>query len=396
MPDRNACWYLTGFAATMLGNSAMILVAGVWVKALTGDNGAAAAVSVCVFAPSLAAPFAGLLVDRVRRRRFLVTVDLAMAAAVLPLLLVRDASTVWLIYAVMLAYGTSLVVTDPAETGLFTDLFDAAARGRLNGAKMTVQEGAKLLAPPLGAALFAVAGGGVVAGLDAVTFAVAALTLLALRIPDRRPPRIPGASPWRELTAGLRHIFGAVTLRRPVLGAAAAMFIGGLVPGIQYGIADALHRPAAFVGVLVGVLGGGSIVGGLTAPWVLRRFGERVLTAAGMVNTVLATGLLGLPWLPAVLAGSALRGLGLPWIVVAVLTLTQNRTGPGLQGRVSAAVSVLLFAPVAPAGGLGAGLITLVDYRVLLAAIAAVNLAMVAYLSAPVRKGATEAVRTGR
>ena len=394
MADRNARWYLTGFAATMLGNSAMTLVAGVWVKSLTGDNGAAAAVSLCVFAPSLAAPFAGLLVDRVRRRRFLVAVDLAMAAAVLPLLLVRGASTVWLVYAVMLAYGTSLVLAGPAETGLFTDLFQASARGRLNGVKMTVQEGAKLLAPPLGAALFAVVGGGVVAALDAVTFAVAAATLLLLRTPDRRPPRIPGASPWHELTAGIRHVFGAVSLRRPVVGAAAAMFIGGLIPGIQYGIADALHRPATFVGVLVGVLGGGSIAGGLTAPVVMRRFGERPLTAAGMVNTVLATGLLALPWLPAVLAGAALRGLGLPWIVVAVLTLTQNRTGPELQGRVSAAVSVLLFAPVAPASALGAGLITLVDYRVLLAAMAAVNLGMVAYLYAPVRRAV--GARTGR
>lgn len=383
MPDRNASWYLAGFAASMLGNSAMSLVAGIWVKELTGDNGLAAAVSVCVFAPSLLAPFAGLVVDRVRRRRLLVAVNLVMVPVLLLLLSVSGRRGVWLIFAVMLLYGLSLAVIDPAETGLFTDLFDAAVRGRLNGMKMTVQEGGKLLAPPLGAALFAVAGGGVVAAFDAATFAVAAVALLMLRTTDPRPARTED-SPMRQLSAGVRHLFATAPLRRPVVGAAACMFASGLVVGAQYGMVDALHRPASFLGILVGLLGGGSIVGGLTAPWVIRRHGEHALVVAGMTATILATGLQTIPVLAPVIIGSALRGLGLPWIVVAVLTLTQNHTDANLQGRVSAAIGVLLFAPVALSNGLGAALITVADYRVPLALIIVVNAAMIAYQYRPV------------
>lgn len=46
----------------------------------------------------LAAPVAGMFVDRARRRTVLIRGDLASAAAMLPLLLVHDAHQVWVIY----------------------------------------------------------------------------------------------------------------------------------------------------------------------------------------------------------------------------------------------------------------------------------------------------------
>lgn len=169
------------------------------------------------------------------------------------------------------------------------------------------------------------------------------------------------------------------------------MLITGFIPAIQFGILDAVHQPPAYLGVLVSVLGAASLLAGLTAPALLARIGERGLIAVGMVNTAVAAVILMIPWLPAVLAGMALRGFGLPWIVVVVLTLTQNHTEAGLQGRVSAAVSMLLFAPVSLAGGLGAGLIAIVNYRVLLAAIVCAGVLSTIYVlgGRPARRTAT-------
>ena len=50
---RNARIYLLGLAASLVGDSALSLVAGIWVKTLTGSSAAAAAVSACIYAPSL-------------------------------------------------------------------------------------------------------------------------------------------------------------------------------------------------------------------------------------------------------------------------------------------------------------------------------------------------------
>ena len=73
---------------------------GLWVKELTGSSSAAGLVFLCIVAPGLLSPLAGLLVDRIRRRTVLIIVNPLTALAVLPLLLVHDEGDVWLIYVV--------------------------------------------------------------------------------------------------------------------------------------------------------------------------------------------------------------------------------------------------------------------------------------------------------
>ena len=89
----NARWYFAGLAASLLGNSAMSLVAGVWVKALTGSSSQAGLVSACIYAGTMGAPFAGLIADRLPRKRLLLWLNLLSAATMLPLLLVSSRPT---------------------------------------------------------------------------------------------------------------------------------------------------------------------------------------------------------------------------------------------------------------------------------------------------------------
>lgn len=94
MNERDVRLYLVGLAASLVGTSAMTLVAGIWVKTLTGSDSAAALVSACVFAPALLAPLAGLLADRFARRQLLLVVNASAAVGLLPLLLVRSEAQV--------------------------------------------------------------------------------------------------------------------------------------------------------------------------------------------------------------------------------------------------------------------------------------------------------------
>jgi MFS family permease len=85
--------YVAGQVFSMFGDSAMWLALGIWAKQLTGSSGAAGMVIFFIAAPALLSPVSGLLVDRVRRRRLLIVTNLAVGAAVLPLLLVHDRGT---------------------------------------------------------------------------------------------------------------------------------------------------------------------------------------------------------------------------------------------------------------------------------------------------------------
>ena len=244
---RNARLYLIGLAASLLGNSALTLVSGIWVKSLTGSSSAAGIVSVCIYLPSTFGPLAGVAVDRVRRRPLLVAVNLATAVVVLALLLVRSVSEVWLIYVVMLGYGISLVLIDPAESALFAAMLPTHIRQRANGIRLALQEGGRLVAPLLGAGLFVLLGGGAVAALDAASFVIAALMLTQMRLTEPRPT--PQHQRWRaELVAGLSFIRQASLLRITMIAVAVAMLISGMEVAAQYSLVSALHRSPSFLG----------------------------------------------------------------------------------------------------------------------------------------------------
>ncbi|HEY7102915.1 MAG TPA: MFS transporter, partial [Mycobacteriales bacterium] len=170
--NRNLRIFLGMDVLSLTGSSALWLALGIWVKSLTGSTAAAGMVIFAVLAPPvLLAPVAGMLVDRVRRRPLLVVVNLANAAAVALLLLVRDAGQLWLIYVVAALYGASWALLRSAQSALLrTIASDGDELLAANGALQTVGALSRLLSPIAGAGLYATVGPHSVALLDAATF----------------------------------------------------------------------------------------------------------------------------------------------------------------------------------------------------------------------------------
>ena len=205
--DRDARLYLGGVIVSGFGDSAMSLVAGIWVKTLTGSNGLAALVGFCVWLPTLVGPAIGAVADRVRRRTLLVGTDLTLAAVLTAPLAVRSEGRIWILFAVLTLVGAGTVLIDAAETALIAATVPAGLRGDFNGLVLSAIESTKLLAPAAGAGLFTLLGGPAVALLDAVTFALAAGAFAMTRVREHVPaPR--GEAGWRAATVeGARFLW---------------------------------------------------------------------------------------------------------------------------------------------------------------------------------------------
>lgn len=145
--DRRMLLYLTGQLFTMLGDTMLFLAMGIWVKTLTGSSAAAGLTVFFIVAPAPLAPLVGLLVDRVRRRRLLSVINLVLAVAVLPLLLVHDARHVWVVYSVMAAYGTGRLVVSSGQAALLPALVPEHLLGHANSALSLIGNGLRLIAP---------------------------------------------------------------------------------------------------------------------------------------------------------------------------------------------------------------------------------------------------------
>jgi MFS family permease len=367
--------YLLGQSLSILGDTALWLALAIWVRELTGSSAAAGLSFVFLVGPFLLGPLWGALADRVRRRPLLLALNMAGTALTLALLGVRGPHQVWLIYAVMTGYGVLSALLTAAQAGLLHSLVPEDLLGDATGALSTVREGMRLVAPLLGAGLFAAAGGHVVAVVDSATFAAAAVTVLRTRVVE--PPPAPRPSRLRtEVAAGLTHIRRDATLLRLVVtfGLAATVLGFGETTGIA-AITDGLHESATWIGVTQSVMGVGALVGGATLAPAMRRWGEVRVAGAGLLAFAAGSACFLVPSLAVVVATRTVAGFGLPWAVGAFNTALLRRTPSALQGRVSATAEMTFALPQTLSIAVGAGLVAAVGFRPLVVAEALVILA---------------------
>jgi MFS family permease len=375
----------TGLSASMLGDSLMLIVLSMWVKSLTGSNGKAGMTFFWMVVPAIFAPVYGMFIDRVRRKPLLVWGNIASAAAMLPLLLVRDTGDVWIIYSVAFCYGISFVVLPAALNGLLKELMPENLLVDANSSIQTTKEGFRLIGPLAGAGLFATVGGGAVAVLDAVSFVIAAVVIGGIKLAEDKPQR--ATQHWRtEMSEGLRYLGSERILRHTLVAVGLTLVVIGFSESAVFAVADYFGKPVEFVGVIVTVQGVGAILGGVsTSRWV-HRLGEPATIAVSLAFMAAGLGIVAASqWLWLVLAATVLIGYSLPMLIIAFTTLIQVHTPARLMGRVSAAVEVVMGTPQALSIALGALLVTIFGFHVIFAIMATFTALAVGYLLVSLR-----------
>ncbi|MEV0847328.1 MFS transporter [Streptomyces sp. NPDC049954] len=351
---------------TETGRWVLQLALPLYVLALTRSPLVTSVVAMLGLLPSLVvAPLAGALVDRFDRRRFLIVVSLAQAAALTPLLWVEDAGDLWRVYLVA---GAEAVLTMAFESVKNVALPAFVAPGQLVSANAAIGLNAslgRLVGSSLGGLLLGWAGLRLVLGSAMAAFLVAAV--LAATIPRATGAHEPGGAGRGELWPGLRDALRAIREVPALRGTFQCVALLSLAQGMfvvlfLLFVTDLLGAGEAEAGLLRGVQAVGGFAGTVTVGVVTRRLGAPRLLSVGVlcfgavsaVTWNLSQAPLGLTVYAALFA---LAGVPAVWLMAAWLSLVQQSSPPRVRGRVMACVLGLADGLQA-VGMLAAGLLT--------------------------------------
>jgi hypothetical protein len=105
---------------------------------------------------------------------------------------------------------------------------------------------------------------------------------------------------------------------------------------------------------------------------LLRRIGAARTSGAALACFAVGAVAYRTSSLPLVLAATLGEGFGVVWLSTSLSTAAQQHTPARLQGRVSSAVDMCLLGPQTASIAVGAALINIVSYRLMLLVITAV------------------------
>jgi len=342
---RNYRLYFAGQVVSVSG-SWMQRVAQSWlVLHLTGSGIALGLVSALQFLPILlVGAWAGLVADRIDKRRLLMLTQslMGLLALVLGVVTLTGVVQLWMVFLMALLLGVVTAVDNPARQAFVMELVGRRQVTNAVSLNSAVFTASRIVGPAIAGVLITAVGTGWCFVLNAASFGGVLMALLAMEAGQlqlvKPPPRARG-----QLMEGLRFVWSRPDLRTPlallaVVGTLALNFTV-VLPLLAR---DTFHGDASTYGTLFSVLGAGSLAGALfTAS--RREPSVRLMVGALGFFGLFMLGAAAAPTLALEIA--ALIPMGVAALVFQTTTnsLIQLRSEPALRGRVMALYSVVFL-----------------------------------------------------
>ena len=304
------------------------------------------------------APLAGVLVDRLDRRRVLMVTNAiaALQATTMFLLVALGAVQPWHLIAGNLVLGVVNACDAPARQSILIHLVggrrDLANAIALNSTMMNL---ARFVGPMIGGALIAALGEPWGFGANALSYLAMLWALALIRV---IPPKQASAESGlvRALAAGARYAYGFLPSRSALLLlTAVSLTVNSYVALMPWFAREAFHGDSGTLGVLISSAGLGAVTGMLylaARSGVRGLFGLIALTSATAGGALLVFSLSSTLWLA--LPALYCVGLGLMLTAASTNTVLQTIVPDELRGRV-ASLYVMSFIGMAPLGALATG-----------------------------------------
>jgi len=333
-----------------------------WVYESTESSAALASVAiVSAITRFLAGPLAGMFIDRVDRRRLMLTMNVvnALTMAGVGSLLYLGQLQLWHVYVSSVIAAGATLVHRSALLASIPNLVSKEQLTQANSVDQIAYSTSSILGPALGGVLVDLLGSGPTMWVDALTFLIAAVSLAFVWFAS---PRVAGEAGLRKTlstaVSGFRFLFS----RRSLLCMVALYGITNfmLAPtSVLFPIMahDVLMAGAQGLGFLTSAVSIGMLLGGAFT-WLLKRVkrhGAAILLGFAVLGTALA--LFGMTRsLPLAVIALGVVGFAAAVLNVFESVILQTRTPDEMRGRAFAAVNALTQSlrplSLAVAGGL--------------------------------------------
>ncbi|MFT4283406.1 MAG: MFS transporter [Protaetiibacter sp.] len=347
--------YRLYLGALMLGSTGgwMARVAIDWlVLELTGDVALVGVAVALQFAPTLLlGPWAGVLSDRLPRRRVLLTTQLVATVSngVLALLVLSGHVVVWQVMLIAAVGGVAGAVEGPSRSAFVSEMVGTARlRGAISLNATTFHLGG-LLGPALSGVLIAAIGSGWSIAINAATTAIAVLAISLMRshelVLTPKQPRSRG-----QIREAMRYAWRKPAIRWTLVLLAAVSTFGMNLPVLLASAADDTYGTGATgYGLYNSLCAGGAFLGAILSS---RRRSLRLRDVVGFAIVYGAVTMLAGwdGWYPVFL--SALVGVGVTRLLFAMSAeaLTQLSTNPAIRGRIVSFYIMVLMGGQAAGG----------------------------------------------
>ena len=321
--------------------------------------------NACRTAPTVVVSlFAGVWLDRRRRRPILIACSLANSAliAVVPISYALGLLNIAVLYVVSLTVGVLSVVFD---IGVMTYVPTLVERRHLADSNSKIQASTSLslvAGPGLAGAMVGALSAPVTLTADAVSYLCSAIGLISIRKPEQ-PPEIPAVRPSvrSSIAEGIRAVYGSPILRSLLNLAATFNFVqaGFITIFVVYGV-RILHLSPFKLGLVLGAIAVGGILGAMLSNRISPIFGIGPTMLAGLCGATLCPLVLLIPRdgsvasMALMIGTELLYGFGVLSFNVITVTVRQTVTPNRLLGRMNASYRMVLFG-MAPLGAALAG-----------------------------------------
>jgi len=245
---------------------------------LTGSARAVALMLIVQMLPfGIVGPLAGVVVDRLNRRRIMIAADIVRGFLILGLLLVRRADQIWLAYAVTALAVAAQAFFEPARTATIPNVTSGDELLPANALSSATWSAMLAIGASVGGLVTAVFGRDVAFVVNSASFFASAIFIARTRY-DATPPRRPALTSLMALT-GLPDLIEGFRYVRRSAHVAALMLVKagwGLAGGILLLLTIFGQRvfpigqgSAAGIGVLYGARGVGAALGPIMLRWIL-------------------------------------------------------------------------------------------------------------------------------